>query len=1017
MAIRLPSRKAAVISAAALILIYLLFGWLALPPLLQSQAEKFVAEKSGHRLTMDKPEFNPFTLALRLHNLHLTEPDGKPLLAFKQLLVDFSAGSLFRRAYVFDAIRLDGLEATVDQRRDGRLNWSALIDSLGSKEPPAPKPEAAASPLPRLEVRSLIVADGHLEVGDHRTAPGFSSRVEPLDIELNDLSTLPNEKGQYEISAHTGFGAAIRWQGEVELNPLAVAGDFSIEGVSLAKLAPLMKLPANLAAPEGTAALAAHYRVTQAQGQIDVTLDQVLAKLAGLKVRSAGNDEPVVTLDSIEARDGRFDLRQRSVTVGTITIAGGGVDAVRAANGRLNLLDLVPPAAPAAATPAKGAPEEAPWHYRIDRLALSGLHAGFRDQSLSPAAQARLEDIAINVTGISDDLKAPLPVHASFRADAGGSFDAEGKVVAADPSAEFQIKLADLSLKPVQPYLGALTTLTLTDGKVSVDGHASYGAKGVAYKGALAVRDLRITEGDSRTVFLAWKSLASRNLEATQDRLAIGDLNLDGLDTRLIIAKDKSVNVTKILRPQPAPPPSAASAPAKASKAPPFLVNIDRLHIVRSQMEYADYSLALPFGTRIHDLHGSINGLSSRPGAPGQLELDGQVDEYGLARAAGQIDLFDPTAFTDLKVVFRNVEMTRLTPYSATFAGRKIDSGKLSLDLEYKIKDRQLAGDNQVIMDSLKLGERVDSPEAKNLPLDLAIAILQDSDGRIDLGLPVSGNLDDPQFSYGQIVWKAIVNVLTKIVTAPFRALGKLFGNGEKVESIAFDPGRAQLTPPEREKLVKLADALGKRPKLALAIGGTYTASDRVALQDLQLRRTLAARMGQQVNDKTDPGPMSTAQPKVQSALEGLFSDRFGGAELAALKDGFRKANPGQLPESTAGKLLSGLSGMFREKRTLNEDEVAKLKGADFYGVLFDRLRAREAITDDRLKALASERGDFVLATLKAAGAPTDRISVLAPEKVDVEGDSVPLKMDLKAAGGTATAAAPPAAAEVPATK
>jgi hypothetical protein len=186
----------------------------------------------------------------------------------------------------------------------------------------------------------------------------------------------------------------------------------------------------------------------------------------------------------------------------------------------------------------------------------------------------------------------------------------------------------------------------------------------------------------------------------------------------------------------------------------------------------------LPFGTRIHSLKGAFNGISTQPGALAELEIDGQVDEYGLARAVGQVDLFDPTGFMDIKTVFRNVEMANLTPYSATFAGRKIDSGKLSLDLEYKIKQRQLLGENQIIMDKLTLGERVESPTAKNLPLDLAIAILQDSNGKIDLGLPVSGSLDDPQFSYGRHHLESHRQYLTKIVTAPFRALGALFGGG-----------------------------------------------------------------------------------------------------------------------------------------------------------------------------------------------------------------------------------------------
>jgi hypothetical protein len=240
--------------------------------------------------------------------------------------------------------------------------------------------------------------------------------------------------------------------------------------------------------------------------------------------------------------------------------------------------------------------------------------------------------------------------------------------------------------------------------------------------------------------------------------------------------------------------------------------------------------------------------------------------------------------------------------------------------------------------------------------------------------------------------------VLKKIVTAPFRALGALFGGGEKIESIAFEAGQTQLTPPEREKLVKLAGALGKRPKLALAVHGVYAESDRAALQDLQLRRTVAAKMGQHLDEHADPGPLSTAQPKVQSTLESLFADRFGGAELAALKEGFRKANPGQLEESTTGKMMSRLSGMFREKRTLDENEVAQLKGADFHAILFQRLRAKEVVPDERLKALAKARGDGVLEIMKTAGAPMERVNLLDPEKIDTEGNEVPLKMELKAA-------------------
>ncbi len=1019
---RLPSLKSTAIALIVLALVYLLGTWLLLPRVLQSQAEKFIAEKTGHRLTMDRPEFNPFKLSLTLHNLHLVQPNGAPLLAFKELLVDFSSASVARRAWVFDAIRLDGLEASIVEFPNEKLNWSALLESLQDKTgAPQEKSGApqAATPMPRLEITHLTIAGGGLEFADRRTSPGFSTRIQPLDLHLEQLSTLPDDKGQYRLSARTDF-AKVGWQGEVTLNPLTVSGHFDVEELSLAKLAPMIKLPLRMALPEGTARLSANYRLSESAGQVDLALDQIEASLAVLKLRTTKESLPLLALDSIAIKDGRFDLRQRKVAIGSVVIAGGGVSLARDAQGRLNVLDMLPAPetksvsamAPApAAAPEKT--ESAGWRYRIDHIALSGLRADFRDQTISPAPQLTLQDIAVSVDDVSENLDAPWPLHAAFNASGGGRFEADGNVVAAQPAVDLQLKLVDLSLKPAQPYLGAATTLTLASGALSAAGRVRHGPGGTGYSGSIAVNHLRLTEEGAKADFLAWKSLTARKVEATPAALQIGDLALLGLNTQLIIAKDKSLNFSRIVR----PPKDAAkttttttttttSPPAVVSpnSAPPYRIDIDRLRIADSELEFADYSLALPFGTHIHDLHGTINGLSSRPNAAGQLELDGQVDDYGVARAAGEVNLFDPTDFMDLKVIFHNIEMTRLTPYTATFAGRKIQSGKLSLDLDYKIKQRQLAGENKVIMDQLVLGERVKSAEAKDLPLDLAIALLQDSDGRIDLGLPVSGSLDDPQFSFGGIVWKVIVNVLTKIVTSPFRALGAMFGGEQGFDTITFEAGRARLTPPEREKLVKLAATLAKRPALALAVHGTYADTDHVAIQDLQLRRAVAEKNGDQADAKDDPGPMSTGQPKVQSALEALFVDRVGRGELVALKEGFRSANPGQLEEGKAGQLLSRMTTLFSDKHDLTASEVAKLKGANFHAVLYQRLRDKEVVTDEQMQALAKARGEATMAEMKIANAPMDRISLLTPEKISATGKEVPLKMDVMPAAKPAEA-------------
>jgi uncharacterized protein involved in outer membrane biogenesis len=984
--------KPYLIGLAAVLITYLLFGWLALPTILQSQAEKYILDHSGDRLTMDRPSFNPILLDLRLKNLHLTEPDGEPLLSFEHLLIDFSAVSMFRRAYVFNEIRLEGLRASLELLPDGQLNWSGLIESLQGKEETSAEQKPSAPP--RLIIRKLSLADGRIDLADRRTDPEWSASVVPLDVELTELSTLPNETGKYEVTAKTDFGTGIQWDGQIALNPFSIAGSLHIDEFPLAKIAAFAPMPPALAAPEGMASVSTQYQAGMMTNAFDVRLDDLSIGIDSFHVQSKTDPNASLSLGRVDLKGGQFDLLDRRIAIDTIAASGGEIKAERTAAGRINLLDLMPAeknvaAREAATASATGAND---WRYRIEHVTLGGFGAGFRDRTMDPAADLALQDVSAEVGGVSEDMATPLPVHLAFRSRDGGTFSAAGKVVPADASADLRIKLDDLAIKPAQPYLGHWTTLMLVDGTLSTEGHATYGADGGQYNGSAALQNLRIVEGDEKRPFLAWKSFGTSTLTVTPKGMEIDDLVLDGLDTRLIIGEDKSVNLAKIVRHQSSEDQPSASQPQMASS--PFEVNVGRLQIQNSQLEYADRSLTLPFGTHIHALSGTIANISSKQsGTPAQLKLAGQVDNYGTARAEGRLDLFEPTSLLDIMVAFNNVEMTTLTPYSATFAGRRINSGKLSLNVHYEIKNRQLTGSNRVIMDKLTLGDRVKSPEAVDLPLDLAIAILEDSKGRIDLGLPVTGNLDDPQFSYGRIIWDAFTNVVTKIVTSPFRALGALFGGGEDFHGFAFEPGQPVLSPSEREKLMDFAGALNQRPNLSVTVHGTWANADRIALQDLALRQQLAGKLGLSTNG--DPGPITTDQPKVRSALEGLYADHFGSGALAGLKEGYRKANPGELPETTGGQVMSALTGLLGTKSSLSDQDVEALKGTDFYALLYQRLRDAEVMPDTRMQALAQTRGEEIIKALREANAPLDRISLQATEKVDAGDDGIPLKMEM----------------------
>ncbi|HEY7985613.1 MAG TPA: DUF748 domain-containing protein, partial [Methylophilaceae bacterium] len=470
--------------------------------------------------------------------------------------------------------------------------------------------------------------------------------------------------------------------------------------------------------------------------------------------------------------------------------------------------------------------------------------------------------------------------------------------------------------------------------------------------------------------FLGWKAVSSDTLKLgfAPNQLHMNELHITQPVGKFIIYEDKTLNIKRILRAS-APAAATPATPAPAARATDsFPIAVERVSVQNGDLDFADLSLVPQFGTHINTLTGIINGLSSNPSTTAQVELDGKVDEYGSVDIRGSVQPFHATDFTDLKLAFHNLEMNRLTPYSGKFAGRKIDSGKLSVDLEYKIKNRQLAGENKFVINKLVLGEHVDSKDAVNLPLDLAIAILEDSDGLIDLDLPISGSLDDPQFSYGKIIWKAVVNVLEKIATAPFRALGNLLGiSSDKLEAVAFDPGKAVLLPPEQEKLKAVSTAMAKRPSLGLTITPAYDAAlDKPALQELATRRDVANEMGLQLKEGEAPGPVDLNNPKVQRAVENLLKDRKG--------------------EGRSLKAVDFVKDYFKKPTT--EDQKK-------YGAMLEQLKATAKVTDADLVALAKERAANLQAYLVKNGMAAERTTIAEPVKATGDANTVKLKLAL----------------------
>jgi uncharacterized protein involved in outer membrane biogenesis len=719
----------------------------------------------------------------------------------------------------------------------------------------------------------------------------------------------------------------------------------------------------------------------QAQMQVAAEqAEQLQLKLSG--VSFAVNDLAVASgerkpfrLASLGFSGGSIDLAARRASVGRVSAEGGDLQLVRNAAGEIDLLAMAPKPGPAAPAP-KGAPA-APWTVVADTVEVGKFNAAVEDQETG--IKVHVDDLAVKLAGASSDLAKPVKFDAGLKVREGGRLTAQGSVVPAKAEVKAQVRLQQLALAPLQPLLAKHVRLKLAGGHVSAQGQLTTGSgKGkdalVKYVGGFNVAGLVLNEDDGQ-LFASWRDVGAQTLTASvsPNRLDIPELRITQPNAKLIIEDDRSFNAARLLVKQPAaqpagtPQPAPAAAPAEAS-ADPFPVRVRRVRIDDARLDFTDLSLRPQFGARIYELNGVVNGLSSSESGRSQVELDGRVDDFGIARIRGELNPFKPRNNTDLNVVFRNVDLVPTSPYSMKFAGYRIAAGKISLDLQYKVRNSQLEGENKVVIDQLTLGEKVDSPDALKLPLELAIALLKDSDGRIDLGLPVSGNLDDPQFSYGALIWKVIGNVLTKIVTAPFRAIGALLGvGGDNLEAIDFDPGSARLLPPEREKLAQVAQVLGKRPQLKVSVPGRYSdAADGAAMRSRLVRGEVIRRTGVKLAAGEDPGPLDMTNRAVRAALRELYAERFGNAAIEEQRKALKDA--------------------------LGDDAPV------FHRRLLERLDREQPLPPEALAQLGTQRAEAVVTALRSAGVDPARAVPAATGNTESEaGKPVPLKLELGA--------------------
>jgi len=989
---------------AALVALYAALGFLGVPRLVTSLALDTVKADYGRDLAIGAVRFNPFTLVLEVDQLVLPDADGSPMLGFERLLVDLDLNSIWRRALSFRAINLDGLAVNAVVRKGGSLNLGDLETPPEPGVPPATDDE----PLPRLIIGELNVSEGRVRFEDRDRPEPFVADLKPLTFRLTDFSTYIGAGERYELDATVFDTGRFAWRGTLQAQPLSSNGEFTLSDLPLARLAAFLGDALRLEVTRGDATLRGRYRFADKASGPDLVVDSGDLVITKLAIRDRGETTEYVDLDKITATGLGLSLAEETAVVGEITFDGGSFQAWLTPEGELKRSGIFDPMIVESASPESEsqsesepapapatAPAEAGWQVSIPRINFRNLSVALEDRSLSPAPAFTLKPLNVTVEGYSTAPGTTINAGLDATVNGKGALKVTATTDLDTLATKAEIDVSALELALAQPYIARETSLTLTSGTLVAKGQVTYAdvppGSELGFTGDVTVNGLRTVDNVLREDFVNWDVLRLEGVEyrSAPENLRIRTIDARGPFARVIIGPDGTTNVDAILAgpgatgaavagPTVGPAESRADEPVAIAKAAPggpagaetapFPVRIGTVKISNGSAKFADFTTRPNFAIGIEKLSGTISGLSSAPSSRAKVNLDGQVDRFSPVTIRGEVNPLAAETFLDMAMTFRNVELASFTPYSGRFAGYSIRQGKLSVDLNYKVNDRKLDADHKFVINQLELGDKVESPDSVGLPLKLAVALLKDRNGVIDLDLPVTGDLDDPQFRIGPIVWKVLVNLLTKAVTAPFALLGSLFGGGEEINLISFPAGDPSLDPAGQEKIDALVKALSERPGLQLSVPAVFNrASDEPALRETGFEAKLVAARK---------------------------------AELAAKKqpvDAVTFASISADPQDYERLLVAVYRQEAGKDAPLPEPPPEATEPAARVPLLEDGLRQRVTVTDTEFFALAKSRAEAVqMLLLTDTGIDPGRVFLSAPAEGKADEAGVVMELALE---------------------
>ena len=949
-------KRSSLFVGVALVL-YTLSGFFLAPRILRSVLLDNLKQKLTTTPTLGAVRVNPFVFSVTLRDLSIPDRSGAPAISFHELYLKGSIWSPFYRAWTLDELRLVKPSVRAAILEDRTLSLMHLF-----RDQPAAGDSSNAEP-PAMLVRRLRIVDGSMTYEDRSRSPALRKSLIPIQIELRDFTTRKDSENGYSFHARTDRQEELFWRGRFTLRPFTSEGEFKVYGLQALTLEDFLGSTNPYQFARGTLGFGAKYRVDASRTPATAGLSNLEVWGRDLALNDRATGEEVVAADSIATKGGVVDANALQANLGQLTASGARIHIWMNPDGVTNLQRWAqPPAGPDTA---------APWVTLIPRIEARRAEIIYQDRRVEPRPELRAHASRATVTGYSTKPGTTATLSAACSVGTSGWTEANGTFVSGTGATDLLIDARDIDARDIEGYTSVFARLDIIRGTFGAKGRLqfnTFGARGplLRYTGEATSSRFSSVDGRMRQELLSWERLDIKELEYdyAPSRMSIKEIELTKPYIRFIFAPDLTTNIQGLMI-----PPDSLPVAFRPTSATPDTIPMD-IGIVRvtdGSMYYADLSLNPNFATGIQKLNGTIRELSSARTAHAMIDLTGQVDEFSPAKIAGTINPLNSRGLTDVGVSFQNIELTTFTPYSGKFMGYRIRKGKLDLDLRYAIQDRQIKGENKILIRQLSLGEKVDSKDATSLPVKFAIALLKDKNGDIDLDLPVHGDLDDPKFSVMKIVLKVLVQTLVKAVTSPFKLFGAIFGGDDEevAPAIAFPYGSDVLDSLEIKKLDAIMKGLADRPDLRLEIEPAGQRSrDSLAVLGRRFDQLVRSTSADPRAKSPDAATIAAASSRAPAGIEPpdyalrltrAYADRFG--KPPQMEKPKHKSRKGEAPDSATV--------------AAEEARLAQME---------DRIRASLEVTPDEISQLAFERARRVQGYLL-------RDSTIVPERVYIVGN------------------------------